>query len=221
MFILGIIPARGGSKGIKNKNLIPLNGIPLIQHTIREALNSCLSDLILTTDNRDIAKQYVPYKTIIRPLELAQDNTPTLPVIQHAVEQYIKCISAARPIDAVMILQPTSPLRLAEDIDRAIWNYVTGNSDSLVSVCEGIHPVKCYDENGESFLPHEPYDKHKHKCYVRNGAIFITRKDLLDSGRLIGDHPLFHLMPKTRSIDIDSYEDLMIAEALLKRGEIH
>jgi CMP-N,N'-diacetyllegionaminic acid synthase len=218
--ILGIIPARGGSKGIKNKNLIPLNGIPLIQYTIREALNSNLSDLILTTDSVDIAKQYVPYKTILRPPELAQDETPMLPVIQHALGVYNK------PVDAVMILQPTSPLRLAEDINKAIEEFLTYNinyadADSLVSVYNGIHPMKSYDYQCKPFFEYEPYDKHIHKCYTRNGAIFIVRKDLLDKGKLVGEKPLFHIMPKYRSIDIDDYEDLMLAEALLKRGDLN
>lgn len=220
MRIIGIIPARGGSKGIPGKNLIPLNGIPLIQHTIREALNSSLSDLILTTDSEEIAKQYVPYKTIIRPPELAQDDTPTLPVIIHAVEVYY------RSVDAVMILQPTSPLRLTEDINLAIMNFVTHcrmfpDTDSLVSVCEGVHPIKSYNADGIPLLPQEPYDRHKCKCYTRNGAIFLLTKELLDKGRLIGDRPLLFEMPKSRSIDIDSYDDLMVAEAILKRGEVH
>ena len=212
MFVLGIIPARGGSKGILLKNIHPLCGKPLIQWTIQEALNSTLDDLVISTDSTEIAKYY---KTIWRPSELAQDDTPTLPVIQHVLEQY-------KQADAVMILQPTSPLRIAEDIDTAIFLLAHSNADSLVSICQGVHPVKSYDEDGTPFLHQVPYDKHRHKCYTRNGAIFLAKRELIESGRLIGDTPILYEMPKSRSIDIDDYEDLSIAEAILsRRGELN
>lgn len=218
MHVLGIIPARGGSKAIPHKNIHPLAGKPLIQWTIDEAIKSCLSDLILTTDDNEISKYYA--KMVIRPPGLAQDDTPMLPVIRHALEMY------KRPVDAVMILQPTSPLRITEDINKSIRDFISfnqhmGNADSLVSVCEGVHPIKMYDHECKPFFEYEPYDKHVHKCYQRNGAIFIATKELLDSGRLIGDNPLFHVMPQSRSVDIDSYDNLLIVEALLKRGELH
>lgn len=219
--VLGIIPARANSKGIPRKNLYPLNGRPLIDYTIDAAFKSKLDDFVISTDDKEIA---LMWKSIIRPPELAQDDTPMLPVIQHAVKRYEKKHKSA-PVEAVMTLQPTSPLRLAEDINEALRMFKAGDRDSLVSVYWGIHPVKSYPvEEGCSpkpFLPQEPYDKHKHKCLTRNGAIFITRRDLLDSGRLIGDDPLFYIMPKARSIDVDDFDDLMIAEAILRRGEIH
>ena len=216
--ILGIVTARGGSKGIPKKNVYPLNGKPLIQYTLDEALQSNLCDLILTTDDEEISRYY--YKTVTRPPHLAQDDTPKLPVIKHALEVY------GQPVDAVMILQPTSPLRIAEDINKAIGDFINfnkyvGNADSLVSVCEGVHPIKMYDHECKPFFEYEPYDKHVHKCYQRNGAIFIATKELIDSGRIVGDNPLFHVMPKSRSIDIDDYQDLMMAEAMLKVGELH
>ena len=215
MRILGIIPARGGSKAIPKKNIHPLNGKPLIKYTIDEALKSNLYDLVLTTDDQEIASYY--YKVITRPSHLAADDTPMLPVIQHTLEVY------PETVDAVMLLQPTSPLRITEDIDKAIQKFTEydmyyPDCDSLISVCEGIHPIKCYDEAGTPFLDQEPYDKHKHKCLVRNGAIFIAKVELIKQGRLIGDRPLLFEMPKGRSFDIDNYSDLIIVEALLKGG---
>ena len=206
--ILGVIPARGGSKGIKHKNLYPLCGEALIEYTIEAAQKSSLADFILTTDDIEIAKHY--YHCILRPPELAQDDTPMLPVIQHAVEQYGKLV------DAVMILQPTSPLRTTEDINTTIALFNKGNAECLVSVCNGVHPMKSYTLDGKPIMEQIPYDKHLHGCYTRNGAIFIVSKKLLDSGRLFDDHPLLYVMPKTRSIDIDDYEDMEIAKALIK-----
>lgn len=210
------MPARGGSKGIPRKNVYPLCGKPLIQYTLEAACCRALDDLIVTTDDHEIATvcRCAPH-VLMRPPELAQDDTPTLPVIRHAVEWYSR---RYMQVDAVMILQPTSPLRTAVDINAAIAMFEAGDSDSLVSVCEGIHPIKSYDGEGKPFLDQMPYDKHRHRCYTRNGAIFITRKDLLNSGRLIGAAPLLYKMPKTRSVDIDDIEDLAIAEALLKCG---
>jgi len=205
--VLAVIPARGGSKGIPRKALHPLNGIPLIEYTLKAARESNLDAFFISTDDEEIAR-YGP--SILRPSELAQDDTPMLPVIQHAVSVF------GRPVEAVMTLQPTSPLRTAEDINKALELWAMEGRDSLVSVFDGIHPIKSYDCEGFPFLKQEPYDKHKHTCFTRNGAIFITRMDLLESGRLIGDNPMFYVMPKTRSVDVDSLEDLAIAEALLK-----
>ena len=209
--ILGIIPARGGSKGIPFKNIHLLNGKPLIEYTIEAAQESMLSDIILTTDDYKIVERFDNYT--IRPPELAQDDTPMLPVIQHALKEY------GKSVDAVMILQPTSPLRTVEDINTAIALFNKGNSECLVSVCNGIHPMKSYTMEDKPLMEQIPYDKHLHGCYTRNGAIFITSKKLLDSGRLFDDRPLLYVMPKTRSIDIDDYEDLEMAEALLRRAK--
>ena len=211
MMILGVIPARGGSKGIVGKNLYPLCDKSLIEYTIEAAQKSMLSDIILTTDDHKIAERFDNYT--MRPLELAQDDTPMLPVIQHVLKEY------GKSVDAVMILQPTSPLRTAEDINTAIALFNKSNAECLVSVCNGIHPMKSYTMEGKPLMEQIPYDKHLHGCYTRNGAIFITSKKLLDSGRLFDDRPLLYVMPKTRSIDIDDYEDLEMAEALLRRAK--
>ena len=230
MFVLGVIPARAGSKGIPSKNTYPLCGIPMIQYTLDAAKGSkMLSDCVISTDKSEMV---LGYKRICRPAELAQDDTPMLPVIQHAVAVYEMAHMGVH-VDAVMTLQPTSPLRLTEDIDGAIQVFVEKNKEfnrapawgSLVSVCHGIHPTKSYLPNGDEFIEKaykNPYDKHKHKCFTRNGAIFITRRDFLEEGSLWGICPILYLMPKSRSIDIDDYEDLLIVESILKtRGELN
>ena len=211
MRILGVIPARGGSKGIPDKNIYPLNGKLLINYTIEAAQQSKLTDFIVTTDSMDIAERIHPScKYILRPPELAQDDTPMLPTIQHAVKEY------GLPFDAVMVLQPTSPLRTFEDINSAIALFDVNKQDSLVSVCDGVHPMKSYDLRHRPFMDQIPYDKHMHGCLTRNGAIFIASMRLLNNNRIFDANPVFYYMPKTRSIDIDSYDDMQIAEALLR-----
>jgi CMP-N-acetylneuraminic acid synthetase len=213
--LLGVVPARGGSKGIKHKNLQLLRGIPLIQHTlIAASMSELLDDVIVTTDDNEIAQACEGWCDVIRrPPELAQDDTPMLPVVQHAVATYSK------PVDAVVLLQPTSPLRDHNDIDAAIklWREAP-NADSLVSVCLGVHPKKSYVLMNGVMVPFArqvPYDKYADRCLTRNGAIFITSKRLLDEGALFNESPLFYVMPRWKSLDLDYPEDVFMAEAIM------
>ncbi len=218
---MGVIPARGGSKSIPRKNLYPLNGVPLIAYTILAAKASRLDDFIVTTDDdmiREVAEQYGA-KVIRRPAELGQDDTPMVPVVQHAVAEYER---DGEYVDAVCLLQPTSPLRTAEDIDGALSMFAAWYPcHSLVSVYAGIHPKKCYTSEGLTFaLPDSlVYRKQDDHSWTRNGAIFLIRREWLDEGRVFGGAPVMFEMPKTRSIDIDDMEDMAIAEALLQVKE--
>lgn len=209
--ILGIITARGNSKSIPDKNIVKLGGIPLICYTLHETKKSKLDDYVLSTNDKKIA-QYTD-KVIYRPEHLCKDDTPHAPVLKHAMLEYEKTHGK---VDAVMTLQPTSPFRLTEDINNAVDMYKGG---SLVSVCKGIHPKKSYID-GKPCYEQTPYLKQKDKCYTRNSAIFITARDLIMHGKVYTDTPQFYIMPKTRSIDIDDYEDLMIAEYVLKGSEL-
>lgn len=199
---MGCIPARRNSKGIIRKNICLLGGRTLIEYTIDAAKLSCVDDFIVTTDDEEIRKKY--RKSIWRPCELAQDDTPMVPVIRHAVRVYEK--SKGREVDVVVTLQPTSPLRTAQDIDEAVRLFKESGADSLYSgYCLGI---KHKDR---------PYDKHKEKPHFqRNGAIFITTRELLDRGRLWSDSVIEFEMPKSRSIDVDDMDDLFLAEAILQ-----
>jgi len=154
---------------------------------------------------------------MMRPKGLAEDDTPMLPVIQHAVRSYEHKHRGIK-VDAVMILQPTSPLRTYEDIDRCMKIFKTNMCDSLVSVFEGVHHLKSYDQDGNPYLAQTPYDKRKYKCYTRNGAIFLLSRNLLDSGKLYSEKPFLYTMPRSKSIDIDHMDDMIMAEALLKYG---
>ena len=205
------MPARGGSKTLPRKNVLPLCGKPLIRWTIDEALRSTLNALVVTTDDAEIASHCSDVHVLMRPPELARDDTPMLPVVQHALASW-----HGRKADAVVLLQPTSPLRLAADIDVTLemleW------ASCVVSVERGVHPVKLYDAAVLPFAKQVPYDKRAHACWARNGAIFGMLARLPESGRLLDDLPQTLPMPRSRSIDIDTEEDFFMAEALIKAG---
>lgn len=214
MKIVGIIPARGGSKGIPKKNIKLLNGKPLIAYTIEAALASNLDRVIVSTDCEEIAsvsKQYGA-EVMMRSSRLAEDKTPTLPVLQDVVSRLDE------KYDAVMTLQPTSPLRTVEDINKSIEIFSTDNeADSLVSVVEVPHnymPEKlmCFDGkylSGNSKIKRRQEVSMK---YARNGAaIYITKTERL-SEYIFGGKILPYFMSKINSFDIDDMEDWGIVE---------
>lgn len=227
--ILGVIPARGGSKGIPKKNIRPLAGKPLFGYTIAAARGSRrLTDFLVSTDSEEIAAiaraegAWVPF---LRPAELATDQAPTTGVLRHALEFYER---HRGPVHSVVTLQPTTPLRRAEDIDDAIAWYLHGQpeADSLISVCEAGHmnPVTLYCQIGErlepllSDSPQTVRRQEFERVLWRNGAIYITRRDLLlTRERIVGDRPLFYEMPRQRSLNIDDRLDLELAEWMLAR----
>lgn len=205
--ILGVIPARAGSKGIENKNIYPLCGKPLIEYTIEVVSNSNLDDYIISTNCNKILEAYE--KTMIRPNCLCNDDTPMLPVIQHVVATHEK--ECNKTVEAVMILQPTSPLRTAKDINNSIELFNNSNKLSLYSgYYMGIKQK------------HKAYDKHTQAPHFqRNGAIFMTKRCLLDSGKLWSNDAIEFEMPTYRSIDIDTMEDMRHAELLIKGGVLN
>jgi CMP-N-acetylneuraminic acid synthetase len=225
MRILAVIPARGGSKGIPRKNITLLAGCPLISYTLAAAKAAeKLDRIIVSTEDNEIAKvcKELGTEVLLRPKELAQDNTPTLVVIQHVVEQLN---SIGYFPDAVMTLQPTSPLRTARHIDEAIEYFMADSSaDSLVScvsVPHTFHPLSVMRLNKEGYLipfydgqsPVRRQDKEV--VFARNGAaIYITRtnciSDYIFGGRLIPYH-----MDEQDSIDIDTLDDLIEVERIL------
>ena len=231
MKILAIIPARGGSKGIPRKNVCLLAGRPLIAYTIEAALAAkSLDRVIVSTDDNEIAATATDLgaEVRMRPEILARDDTPTLAVLQHHVAQLVA--EEYRP-DAVMTLQPTSPLRAASHIDSAAGLFASdGTADSLVSCVEVphiFHPcsVMCKGDDGylHPFLDSESSPtrrQDKEVVFARNGAaIYITRTERL-SKYIFGGRLLAFLMAADESIDIDSEANLAEAERLLsvRRG---
>lgn len=209
MNILAIVPARAGSKGIENKNIYPIAGKPLIEWTIGAMLDSNLkkSLCILSTDSVEYGNigcmGKLNYQYMLRPKYLSTDNAKAIDVIKHCVKcfEYVDTM-----LDAVMLLQPTSPLRTAEDIDNAIKLFEDSGANSLYSgYYMGIkHKDKVYDKHTS--------ERH----FQRNGAIFIAKRELIKQGKLWDDTAVEFEMPLSRSIDIDTMDDMRIAEALLQ-----
>lgn len=222
MKIIGIIPARGGSKGIPRKNIRHLCNLPLLAYSIQAAQNSNLTKYLVSTDDDEIASIATSLGASIvrRPKELSLDNTPTLPVIQHALSTF------SEQFDAIMILQPTSPLRTAKHINEAIELFQRHpTADSLVSIVRVQHnfsPASLMKKKGEwlSDYSHEPAvnllrRQEKPEFWARNGAaIYITKSKNIDKF-IIGGNILAYEMNKLESIDIDDEEDWILAELLM------
>ena len=233
MRVLGIITARGGSKGIPGKNLKLLAGRPLLDYSIDAANDTPLDRLILSTEDKKIADAArslgceVPF---MRPAELARDETPHLPVIQHAVK-WLKDQEGYHP-DIVLTLQPTSPLRSAADIAAALRMLELSDADSVVSVNEvtaHAHPMRMLkvDEHGFArlFATGEPVRNRINRrqdlptAWVMNGAIYACRTDVLFAAQpsLYGDRVVAYPMPPERSISIDDLEDWEAAERAIAK----
>ena len=226
--VLAVIPARGGSKGVPRKNLQNICGKPLIAYSIEAAKGvSRLTDIIVSTEDEEIAQVAVDHGAdvpFMRPAELAEDLTPTFPVIMHALEQ----MEAARAAeyDAVLLLQPTCPLRTAAHIDTAIDMLLSENCDSVVSVLEvsNTHPfrmkrlvgnrlINYIDQGFEDMRPRQVLPK----VYLRNGAIYLNRRQsLIDTQALVGDHCLGMVMDEEESVNIDGRLDLILAESMMQ-----
>ena len=229
MNVLGVIPARGGSKGIPNKNLAPLCGRPLLAYTADAAKASTrLTRTIVSTDDPRIAESAtslgleVPF---MRPASLAEDEAPMLPVLQHAIEAME---SSGFSTDIVVLLQPTSPLRRGEHIDAAIDWLLRVRGDSVVSVVEVPHQfnpasvMKLDDGLLRPFLdgPTATRRQDKPRLFARNGpAVLAVHARVIRQGSLYGNESWPLLMSPEDSLDIDTPWDLRLVEsALSARG---
>lgn len=226
--VLGVIPARGGSKGIPAKNIRPLCGRPLIAYTIEAALNAAtLARVVVSTDSLEIAAVAraagveVPF---MRPADLATDAALSLPVMQHATREMERI--AAQRFDVIVMLQPTTPLRTAADIDASVNRLVESGADSVISVVDvgGYHPLRMkrlvgdhllinyIDQGDEDMRPRQSLPP----VFIRNGALYVTRRDvLMHEQSFVGRDSRGYVMPRDRSVNIDSIHDLVVADHLL------
>ena len=230
--IIGVIPARGGSVGVPLKNIHELCGKPLIYYVIEAALSSVyLRRLIVSTDHEEIArisKSYgaeVPFK---RPADISEDVATEF-VIQHAV-RFIE-EEENRKIDIVVTLQATTPLLKSSDIDATIEKLTMDNADSAITVKEVteypwwmlrmdskgfIEPFLIQDLAGEITIR-----QNLEKLYVPNGGVYATKRDILmNENRIIGKKCSAVVMPRERSLDIDSPLDFKIIETIVKEGYV-
>lgn len=214
--ILAIIPARGGSKGLPRKNVLDLDGKPMIAWTLEAAAGSAFIDrCIVSTDDQEIAevaRQHGGDVPFMRPPKHARDESTTLDVALHAIEQL-------PDFDRVVILQPTSPLRTSEDIDQTIQAMITHQAPSAVSVYEPAKsPYWSYttdrDARLHTLLDEALADKRRQDlptAYVLNGAVYAARIDWLKQHqRFVGDDTVAHIMPAERSLDVDTAFDLKL-----------
>jgi CMP-N-acetylneuraminic acid synthetase len=229
--VLGIIPARGGSKGIPGKNLAPVLGKPLLAYTADAAhASQRLTRVILSTDDEDIAalgRQLGLEVPFMRPPELARDDTPTLPVLQDCIR---RLAAVGQNYDAVFILQPTNPLRLPSDIDGAIDLLKLTGADSVIgfSPVGERHParMKQIDAAGRVTNPPfaEQYEGQRRQelppLYLRDGAVYVTRRCvLMERNSIQGDDCRAWLIPAERAWNVDEPFDLYMVEQLLKYRE--
>lgn len=220
--MLCIIPARGGSKGLPKKNIKPLMGKPLIAWTIEQVLKSKYIDrVIVSTDDTAIArisKKHGADVPFMRPDKLATDKAKSIDVVFHAFQ------SIPEKYDYVALLQPTSPLRTADDINACIKSCMSKRVNSCVSVVESDknpHWMYSLDRNGRMrrfIQTKKTIDRRQDlpKVYALNGAIYVAQVDwLLNNKAFVTDETHAYIMPGERSVDIDSDLDFKFAEFLL------
>ncbi|MBU1179904.1 acylneuraminate cytidylyltransferase family protein [Patescibacteria group bacterium] len=226
--ILGIITARGGSKGVPRKNIRPLAGKPLIAHSILRGKGSKYIDrLVLSSDDEEIigvGRSYGAEVPFVRPAELATDTAKSLPVIQHAIEFCEK--QEGRKYDLIALFEPTAPMGLSEDVDKCIEIAAENDADSVLGIEEvgDWHPVRAKKiVNGriEPFIIPEPEGMRRQdqeKAYFRNGSVYILRRDnLMENDSLWGEVSLPYIMPEERSTNIDNEVDFVRAEYWFKK----
>jgi CMP-N-acetylneuraminic acid synthetase len=224
--IIALIPARGGSKGFPRKNIAMLSGKPLISYSIQSAQKANLvSRVIVSTEDAEIAEVSRRYDSEVmdRPVELAQDDTPTMSVIIWVLNQLE---TEGYFADAIVLLQPTTPLRTSQDIDAAIQLYTESDCQSVVSICRMEHsPYWSFKvENGfmKPLLGKKYLSMRRQslpKIYLPNGALFISSpKVLYRIKSFYTPRTVPYIMPSERSIDIDSEKDLWLAETILQNS---
>ena len=221
--MLAIIPARGGSKGLPGKNIKILAGKSLICHAIDEAKKSKYIDkVVVSTDDESIAHAAIECGAecpFLRPEHLASDDA----LVNDTYIYMLEKLSTEYEIDIpdFMVLQSTSPLRTVNDIDGAIELFREKNADSVISYTEEIHPVswhKFLDENLhfiDIFDQKMANRQELRKSYYPNGAIYIFKKEIIFQENWYTDNSFAYLMPRLRSVDIDTIDDFMYAEYLL------
>lgn len=224
--IIGIIPARGGSKRLPKKNILGFCGKPMIAWTIIEAKKSrYLDDVVVSTNDKvisEISKRYGASVPFARPKRLASDKANTADVLIHAIN---RLHAEGRSYDIVVLLQPTSPLRKTVDIDEAIELLFKKRASAIVSVCRAEqHPFWMGElkKNGSmnGFFTHKEHDKRSQDLpafYRLNGAVYVIYSKILKRNMsFYGDRTFAYVMPEDRSADIDNDLDLRYAEFLAK-----
>ncbi len=223
---LAVIPARSGSKGVKDKNIRVINGKPLMAYSIQAAQQSGLfSSIMVSTDSTkyaDIAIKYGAEVPFMRSKEMSADNASSWDTLREVLKNYS---DKGEAFDTVCLLQPTSPLRLSDDIIEAYSIYRDRHANSVVSICESDHSplwMNILPENKslDGFLRTDTTGRHGLEKYYRiNGAIYVVNAEILRKSNNIYQNSFAYIMPIERSIDVDTEFDIEMTEFLLKRRD--
>ena len=222
--VIGIIPARAGSKGIPNKNIREIGGIPLIAHTIKSAIQSeSLERVIVSTESEEIARVALKWGAevpFLRPVELATDTADSVSVANHVLEN----IESPK---SFLWLQATSPLRSVDDIRNIVKTATDENSDSVVSVTPLDKPKEWQVKISQSGMIQKEYNVDGNRqrqdfedTYIINGALYYCKTAWFRSGQMfVGPQSKAFIMPRERSVDIDCELEWLLAEALLGKTD--
>lgn len=224
--VLAIIPARGGSKGVPRKNIRQLSGKPLIAWTIEEAKKSKYIDrLVVSTDDMEIAEiaqQWGGEVPFMRPSSLSQDHTPGIEPVLHA-------ISTLPDYEYIVLLQPTSPLRTSEDIDECLEQCLGQDANACVSVTmTDKSPYWMYHLSDECELqpvviPDKPILRRQDapNVFVLNGAVYVAKTSWLkETKSFLHKETIGYVMPKERSVDVDTELDFCILETIIREKKM-
>lgn len=224
--MIAIVPARCGSKGLPGKNVKDLLGKPMIAYTIEEALRSkYITEVIISTDCKEIEQVAVRYgakSPFLRPEYLAGDTAK-------AIDNYMYTIDKLNSefdydIEDFLVLQPTSPLRTVEDIDGAIELFRQKDAQSVISYTEEHHPIEWHkyitkDGKFENIFEEKLLNRQEiKKSYYPNGAVFVFKYELIKQKKYYSDESYAYIMPRFRSVDVDTIEDFKYIEFLMREN---
>lgn len=230
--VLAVIPARGGSKGVPRKNIHLVSGKPLIAYTIETAMaaQDLFYRIIVSTEDKEIAdaaRSFGAEVPFMRPTDLAGDEIPMLPVLQHAVE-FVEQQDSLR-LDWVCLLQPTDPFRTVKDLEAVIDLALEGDCDSVISVVQvfSVHPILMKRIENGLLQPYcieeiegtqrQEYDP---PAFMRNGAVYLTKRDvLMDQHSIWGKNIRPYIMPPERSIGVDNVLDMKLVELMINKNK--
>ncbi len=229
MRVLGIIPARGGSKRVPGKNLRKLGGKELVARAIETCCEAKRLDAVLVSSDDEqvfaVAARYPKVRALKRPPEISGDQALAIEYVRHALAELEK--GGDPSFDAVAIVQPSSPFTTSADVDRTVTLLAhSPGADSAVTVMEidhATHPVKLKRLEGDRLLPYLEEEQGRMaahqlpKLYVRNCSVYVTRRACLEKGSILGDDSRGLLMPRERSLDINDELDWSFAEFLHAR----
>lgn len=220
---LGLIPVKKNSKRFPKKHHKLLCGIPLVEYTLQAAKNATLlDDIFISTDDKKVLKYAKKLRIVVnnlRPQNIAKDITPILDVIKYSIEILEK---KGNTVNNIVLLQPTSPLRSASHIDKAIQHYKNAGADTLLSVSLDKNYPWLWKLCTDRIIPlcsHEEMAKQRHenpKVYAENGAIFIFKRSLLNENTMYGKKVVAYIMDEKSSVDIDTEDDLKFAQFLIQ-----